>query len=188
MTEQRINDLLNPMQQHTTIVAELRYNRRFPNIFTLNKTQQFPITLNEVKIVAVKLASHGIPYAFTTWIIYGRQMCTAFSSIKNCIAMTRINGFKTRLCLSSFILSQNVTCLECSQCIECAAHETQAVEFCSFVNSSCTTSADTHPRNHCSDFWASFGRFFDSSQFGVSGICKCKWKGEWGLGKQKEFL
>lgn len=44
-------DLLNPMEQSTTTTVELRYNRRFPIIFTLNKKQQLPAIFTTLKTV-----------------------------------------------------------------------------------------------------------------------------------------
>lgn len=62
--------LLNPMEQHTNTVVEQRNSRRFPTILILAIKQSEPVKLIKLKMVSVKFASNGIPYAFTTWMVY----------------------------------------------------------------------------------------------------------------------
>lgn len=173
-----LNVLLNPMEHKTTIIVELRYSRRLPTILTLNKKQQLPAIFTKLKIVARCVASPGIPNALSTWMMYDRQMTQSENSKKKLRKSVKMNGFNTRFRFTSFNFSKNVG-RGCGHSINCFVHGPHVFAtmlwFCSFVNSSLTYSAETHPRSHCSDMTASFGRSLDSSQFGDSGICQ-KWR------------
>lgn len=161
------------------MAVELRYKRRFPNIFTLNRKQRAPAILVELKITATVCTSNGIPYALITWMMYGRQQMAPENSSSTFKAITRINGFIFRLCLSSLILTKNDG-VGCEHGMRCLAHDEHAftnwIWSWSCLNSSRTVAGLTQPRSHCNDRWASFGRSFDSSQFGDSGIF---WKIKW---------
>lgn len=123
------------MAQKTTTIVELRYNRRFPNVLTVNITQQLPAMLTELKIVVIKLASHGIPYAFNTWMIYARQTIAPENSNRKFKVMARMNGFSVRCRRNSRNLSKNVVFV------------VNALWLSSRASSSRTVSADTQPRN-----------------------------------------
>lgn len=169
-----------PKQHNTTMAVELRYNRRFPTILTHKRKQRPPAMLVEPKIIATVCTFNGIPYALITWMMYGRQQIAPENSNNTFSVMTRMNGFKFRFRFSSLILSQMVA-VGCWQAIRCLAHDSHAFTnwmwFWSFSNSSWTWTGLTQPRNHCNDFFASFGRSFDSSQFGDSGIFRMQKRG-----------
>lgn len=58
---------LNPMAQRTTTIVDHKYSRRLPTVLTVNRTLQLPAMLMELKMVMMKFASHGIPYAIKIW-------------------------------------------------------------------------------------------------------------------------
>lgn len=128
----------------------------------------------KLKMVAVKWASNGTPYALSTCIMYGLKTTTAQNSIKKLKLLASKNGLNVRICRNSWSLSENVA-FTWRHRIDCSAQESHgfcanAMWFWSRVNSSWTSSGDTQPRNHCMDFSASFGRFLINNQFGDSGI------------------
>lgn len=164
--------LLNPTEHKTTIIVELRYNRRLPIHLTLNRKQQLPAILTTLKMVAKYLASTGIPKAFSTWIMYDRQMIHNENSRKKFRNSVKMNGFSVRFRFNSFNLSKNDG-LGCEHSINCLVHGPHVFAttlwFRNLVNSSFTYAADTQPRSHCNDWTASFGRSRDNSQLGDSG-------------------
>lgn len=166
--------LLNPRQHKIATAVEARYKRRFPNTLTKIKKQQLPTMLIKLSVVAVKCASNGMPYALTICIIYGRITATAQNSMNMLKLLAKMNGFSVRFRRNSLILSENfaLTWPHRTGCSAQNSHAvcTDAMWFSSRANSSCTPSADIQPRSHCNDFWAALGRFFDSNQFGDSGI------------------
>lgn len=166
-------NLLSPMADSTTTAVELMYKMRLPNVLIFSKKKQLPAMLVRLKIMAALLTSIGTPNARITWIKYGRHIIAPANSKRKFNRITNTNGFILRFCCSSLILS-NTFAFGWWHLIACWAHDTHAVDkilwFWSFVNSSCTNSGSTHPRSHCNDRCASFGRSFDISQFGVSGI------------------
>lgn len=163
------------MQHITTMAVELRYNRRFPHNFTLTRKVRPPAMLVKPKIIAARCSFIGIPWALITWMMYGRQQIAPENSSSTFNVITKMNGFKFRFRLSSFNLSQTVAA-GCGHGIFSLAHVghafTNSICVWSFSNSSWTAAGPTHPRSHCNDRWASFGRFFDNNQFGDSGIFK----------------
>lgn len=154
----------------------MRYNRRLPNALTLNRKQQLPAKLTEHKIDAAKLASNGTPSALITCIMYDDQTAIPLVTIITPSTITRMHGFRTRFCDNSLTLPRNVGAVKCWHLSSGSVHKLHAFAavLCLIrqLNSSRTACADTHPRSHCMDLRASFGRFFDSNHAGVSGT---KW-------------
>lgn len=155
------------------MIVELINNFRFPNVLTHKRNKTLTTKLIKLQMVAVKLASIGIPWALTIWMMYGLQTIIPLNSLKTYNRMTKTSGFIVRLYFNSLALSKNVA-FGWSHAIDCLAHEAQAFAkalcFWSRVNSSCTASGPTQPRSHCNAFRAPFGRSFESNQFGDSGI------------------
>lgn len=166
--------LLNPMLHSPITAVDMRNNRRFPIALTLNKKARLPAKFVPLKIDAVKFASNGTPYALTTCMMYGDQTASPLATNTKPVTIARINGFKTRFCFISLTLPQNVVFSIWWHCVNGTPHNLHA--FCTLLclfketNSSWTSSADTQPRSHFMAFRASFGRFLDSNQLGVSGI------------------
>lgn len=165
--------LLSPIAERITSTVELIYKIRLPNVLIFSKKKQLPAILVKLRISAALFTSIGMPNARITCTRYGRHTTAPPNSRKKFKKITKMNGFMLRLCRSSLILSTALA-FGWWHLMDCCAHETHAVEssvwFCSLMNSSWTVSGSTQPRNHCNDRCASFGRSFDSSQFGVSGM------------------
>lgn len=155
-----------------TVDSTIKYNRRLPTKWMTNKNRKLATIFSEWSTVAASSGFIGTSYALKICTINGRTATRrAICNIKSSVN-TMDNGL--RLCLrfncANFSNSVGGGCVHFRFFLLHGTHDfVRSLYRCNEWNSSMAAASEIQPRNHCNDFNASAGRFFDSNHNGDSG-------------------
>lgn len=150
----------------------IKYNRRLPMKWIINKNKKLAKIFNECSTVAASSGCIGTSYALKICTINGRIATSRESwNIESSISKMA-NGLRhcLRFNCASFSTSVGGGCVQVRFFFMHGTHDfVRSWYRWSEWNSSMAAASDVQPRNHLNALSASSGRFFESNHIGDSG-------------------